>query len=73
DGVASKNDIKYLNTFSRNLYDGISYYVALFSSEDANLEMKTSGAIEALQQNKRELDRLQETIGQMQFEPLIHA
>lgn len=72
-GVATKNDIKYLNNFAKNLGEGISYYSGLFSSEEANSEMKRSGAMETLMLTKCELEIMQETIDQMQLEPIING
>ncbi|MHB1278051.1 MAG: hypothetical protein ACYC1Q_06600, partial [Bacteroidia bacterium] len=72
-GTATKNDLKYLNTFVRNLNEGIAYYQDLFSSKEANPEMKTSGAMDILANTQQELDTLRETIEQMQFEPIYNG
>lgn len=64
-GIANKTDLKYLTTFSRNLNEGISYYMNLFSSEAAKMDV--------LFDTKRELDQLQESIDTLQIETLIPA
>lgn len=67
---ATKNDIKYLNTFVHNLREGLSYYTALFSDEEASAEMRTLGSIETLLSTSHVLDTIQADIDQIQIELL---